>query len=561
MACYTRAMLPEIPRSRALPLAFLVLTAAAAPCAAQFRDARLPESGRLWLEIAPELFNWTEQFALNSTVDSIADGDREPLAGHFDGSLAGRMFPVPQALVDALNEDAEALGFDPLALEDFSFGDLDFSVMRAQVRRLALGAEVGVLDWVSVGFRAPFTLADMTTSFAFDSTAATVTAAVSGLESGGAFSTDAQAALGSLQSLINGGTLSGAALAEAIELRDNTSAFLSALESRAGGGALIPTAPSAAGAQMLGRFSDFAAAFEGFGLTLPELVLPETSSDADYQALFVAAGLAGRLPGNSRNGLALGEMEVFARVNLIDQITRREPVPGSAAGEDPPEAPPGERGIRFRTTIGGLLRVPITSQNGPPFRDVTNSADIPIGDGQTDIEISLYQDIAFGDRLLLQAAGRYGIQQSDAYIVHLVPPDKPYADPSLQALLFRDLGEYVQILVRPSLRMNSAMSLGFEYDYFRLGDPLYLATDPESEIEDPGVVGAEGSQSRHRVGIGFAVDLSEARSGEELRRGARPVRRPWRFGISLRRAIAGSGGRTPASFRFGADFRVPIDIF
>ena len=199
MACYTRAMLPEIPRSRALPLALLVLIAAAAPGAAQFRDARLPRSGQLWFEMAPELLNWSEQFALNSAVDSIADGDREPLAGHFDGSLAGRMFPIPHALVDELNEDAEALGFDPLTLEGFSFGDLDFSVMRAQVRRLALGAEVGVLDWISVGFRAPFTLADMTTSFAFDSTAATVTAAAAGLEPGGAFSTDARAALGSLQ--------------------------------------------------------------------------------------------------------------------------------------------------------------------------------------------------------------------------------------------------------------------------------------------------------------------------------------------------------------------------
>ena len=122
-------------------------------------------------------------------------------------------------------------------------------------------------------------------------------------------------------------------------MRDNTSAFLSTLERRAGGGALIPTASGAAGAQMLGRFADFAAAFEGFGFTLPELVLPETSSDADYQALFVAAGLADRLPGNSRNGLALGEMEVFARVNLVDQITRRRPIPGAAGGGVPPGGP------------------------------------------------------------------------------------------------------------------------------------------------------------------------------------------------------------------------------
>ena len=554
-------MLPEIPRSRALPLALFALIAVAAPCAAQFRDARLPRTGRLWFEMAPELLNWTEQFALGSSIDSIADGDREPLSAHFGGPLTARMFPAPQGLVDALNEDAETLGFDPMTLDDVSFGDLDFPVMRAQIRRLPLGAEIGIQDWVSVGFRAPFTLADMTTQFAFDSTAATVTATAPEPLADGSFGAEAEDALASLRSLINGGTLSGSALSEAMTLRDNTAAFLNALENRLGSGGLIPTAHSDAGGQMLGRFAAYAAAFEALGLALPELLLPETSSDADYQALFVAAGLTSRLPKNSRNGLALGEMEVFARVNLIDQITRRQPIPGAAEGEDPPPAPPSERGIRFRTTVGGLLRVPITSQNGPPFRDVTNSADVPIGDGQTDIELSLYQDMAVGDRFLLQSVGRYGMQRSDAYIVHLVPPDRPYSDGSRQALLFRDLGDYVQILVRPSLRLNSALSIGFEYDYFRLGEPVYLATDPEAGIEDPGVAGTEGAQTRHRVGIGFQIDLAEARGGAELRAGARPVRRPWRFGISLRRAVSGSGGRTPASFRFGADFRVPIDLF
>ena len=306
---------------------------------------------------------------------------------------------------------------------------------------------------------------------------------------------------------------------------------------------------------MLGRFAGFAAAFEALGLSLPELALPEFSSEADFQALFLGAGLADRLPANSRNGLALGEIEVFARVNLIDQITRRRPIHGATGPDDP------ERGIRFRTTVGGLLRVPIQSQNAPPFRDPSNSADIPLGDGQTDIELALYQDIAFGRVLMIQAAGHYGIQQSDAYVLHVTPPDQPYVSGARQTLLFRDLGEYVRVLVRPSLRLNSAMRIGFEYDYFKLGDPFYALTDPESEIEDPGLVAAEGSQTRHRVGLGFIVDLSEAGGRAELRSGTRAVRNPWRFGISLRRAIAGSGGQTPASFRFGADFRIPINIF
>ena len=554
-------MPPKIRRSRAPSLALLSLAALAVPCAGQFRDARLPERGRFWMQVAPELLNWTEQFALNSSLDSIADGDRERIADHFGGPLTARMYPAPQELVNALNEDAEALGFNPLALDEFSFGDLDVSVMRAQMRRLALGGELGILDWVSVGFRAPFTLADLETRFAFDSTAATVAGAPLELAAGGSFSADARAALGDLANLIDGGTLSGPDLVSATALRDNTTAFLDALERRAGAAVPIPTAPSAAGAQMLGRYADLAAAFQLLGFTLPALVLPEFSGDNDYQAFFVGPGYGTRLPKNSRNGLALGEMEVFARVNLIDQITRREPIPAPEDPDAPPEIPATEQGIRFRTTIGGLMRVPATSQNAPPFRDLSNSADVPIGDGQTDIEVALYQDIAVGRWFLLQAAGRYGIQQADAYVVDIVPPDRPYARESSQTLLFRDLGDYVQIVVRPSLRLNAAMSIGLEYDYFQLGDPLYLATDPEAEIEDPAIVAAEGSQTRHRFGVGFMVDLSEAQGREAMHAGARPLRRPWRFGISLRRAVSGSGGRTPASFRFGADFRIPIDIF
>ena len=191
-------MLPKIPRLRAPSLAVLALAAFAIPCEAQFRDARLPRQGRFWMQVAPELLNWTEQFALNSSVDSIADGDREPIANHFGGPLTARMFPAPEALAEALNADADALGFDPVTLDDVSFGDLDFSVMRAQVRRLALGGEIGVLDWISVGFRAPFTLADMTTRFAFDSTTATVTGLAPDLRPGRTFSSDTRDALGAL---------------------------------------------------------------------------------------------------------------------------------------------------------------------------------------------------------------------------------------------------------------------------------------------------------------------------------------------------------------------------
>lgn len=562
--CYTRAMLPQtprLPRAHALvPLALVVAVLVPAHLAGQFADARLPRQGKLWLTVAPTLLNWTEQFALDSSA-GIADGEREPLAAHFDGPLARRMFPPPIALIQELNNDAAALGFEPLTEDDFSFGGLDFSAMRAQVRRLGLGVELGVLDWVSVGARAPFTLTDMTVGFAFDSTA-TVTGNVAAFEAGAPFVVDAQSALGDLGALINGGTLTGSTLEEAIALRNAAESFLGALARRAAEGALIPTATSAAGTQMAERFEGFAAAFEALGLMLPELALPEFATEDDYDMLFLSEGFSDRLPRDSRNELGLGEVEVFVRVNLFDRITRRTPLPGRSENPDaqPDRAGDPERGIRLRTSVGGLARLRIRNRNLTIFGDPSNSADIPVGDGQNDIELALYQDIAFGRSFMIRASARYGIQRPDEAVVRFTPPDRPYVGADLVTLMRRDLGDYLAVLVRPSLRFNSALSVGLEYDYFRLPAPTYEFTGMVEGL-DPNMLAAEGAQTRHRLGVGFLFDVSEAAGVEELEAGARPVRGAYQFGISLRRAISGSGGRTPASFRYAAELRFPISVF
>ena len=550
------------PTRRALPILLALVSAAVAPIhlAGQFSDARLPRQGKLWLTVQPTLLNWSEQFALDSSA-GIADGEREPLAAHFDGPLARRMFPPPFPLIQGLNDDAEALGFEPLTEDDFSFGGLDFSAMRAQVRRLGLGVEVGLLDWVSVGARAPFTLTDMTVGFAFDSTA-TVTGNGAAFESGAPFLLDAQSALDGLGSLIDGGSLTGTALEDAIALRSATRNFVNTLGQRAAAGALIPTASSAAGTQMAQRFADFAAAFDALGLTLPELALPEFATEDDFDALFLSRGFADRLPTDSRNELDLGEVEVFLRVNLIDGITRRRPIPGPAGDADAGSGSGAnsERGIRLRTSVGALARLPIRNRNLTIFGDPTNSADIPIADGQTDIELALYQDIAFGSLFMIRASAHYGIQRPDEAAFRFTPPDRPYGQEDLVALMRRDLGDYVAVLVRPSLRFNAALSVGIEYDYFRLPAPTYQFVGMVEGL-DPNTVAAEGAQTRHRLGVGFLIDLSEAGGVDELQEGAKPVRGAWQFGISLRRAISGSGGRTPASFRYGAELRFPISLF
>lgn len=94
----------------------------AAPAAGQFRDGQLPAQGQFWLEFTPTLENWSEQFGLDSPDPALSDGDREPLAADFAGPLTRRHFPDGVFLA-SLNQDADALGFSPVAPEQFSLED------------------------------------------------------------------------------------------------------------------------------------------------------------------------------------------------------------------------------------------------------------------------------------------------------------------------------------------------------------------------------------------------------------------------------------------------------
>jgi len=600
-------MLPRIPSLRApapwlVPVALLLSTSV--PAVGQARDARIPAHGSLWLEVEPSLVNWSEQYALDSSNPDILDGQREPLYKHFDGAIADRLFPGPLPFIEALNEDAGALGFDPIEPGNFSLGELDFSDVTSQIRRLDLGFELGLLDRFAVGARAPFVLTDTDVAFAFDSAAATVTSATVAF-AGSTFLEDMQGAITQLGALVADGSLMGPELAQAMALLEDADAFLTALETRVAQGSFVPTAPSLAGMQMTGRVDAFASSFDAFGITLPALALPATGSAVTLPGIFENAPVSAALPGSSRQGLLLGDAEVSLRVGLIDQITRREPAPGTRpavpdsvararAAERPAavaDSTPGDSaraargdpaaadsaaagaegqamaagadrgGIRLRTTVGGLLRIPTGSPGFPPFGDPADFFDVPIGDGQMDVEVSLYQDIQLDGWVLIRSVARYGIQMADELPLRIHAPDRPYAFESTQAVVRRDLGDYLELTVRPALRLGSAIWVGLEYGYWRLQATSFSLPQPLPDVADASSLERETAQERHMLGLGFAYDLSEARSRDELVTGAVPVRPPWRFEVSMRRSMSGSGGRTPAALRFLATFRVPIEAF
>jgi hypothetical protein len=225
-------------------------------------------------------------------------------------------------LIEDLNRDAAALGFDPITETEFSMGHIHYQTINAQRRRLAAGLEVGVFRRIAIGVRVPFTHTDLEPALTFDSLTATVMGALTTFPPGQPFFADARSAINDLDALIAGGSLVGQELDDAIQLRADTDAFVSALQLRAGGELLVPTGLSSAGTQMRSRYDGFSTGFDSLGLALPALTLRDVASAADLQRFLEDSPVAGMVPARASSGLSMAEFEVSARFGLIDQIIR-----------------------------------------------------------------------------------------------------------------------------------------------------------------------------------------------------------------------------------------------
>lgn len=517
-------------------------------------DARLPRAGEVWIELFPALLNWSDQYA--------PGGDREPLEADFEGSILSRLFPAfDEELLTDLNEGAEALGYDPLGLGDLSLGALDFGTLNVQAWRALASVRIGILDRVAIELGAPIAFTDVEPLFAWDTTAASLARAAAALPNGGSFLSGMEDARATLQQRVDEGTLSPEQQAAAVSLLDDSGLFLAALGARIEEDRFLPLAGSGAGSQMLGRFGALSDGFAAFEIELPSLDLQESPGVADLEALFTGEPLFGRLPGKRKSSVDIGEVEAGVVVGLLDTTGDRE------------------RRLRLRTAVGAKIRIPIKDADAPPFRDRTDPFRLSIGDGQRDVELSAHQDLWLGSRLRLAAAGRVGIQAADELRVRVHPPDRPFARPEAEATVRRDLGDYVQLRLAPQLTLAEIMSVGLEYGYWRKGADAYRLLEDVPEIVDAGPLELETREVRHRLGIGVFY-----RPGErERRRGAqRPdagvpdaersdVERPggvpedgplpWRLGLVFQWAVAGSGGRTPASQLLAATFRIPFRPF
>lgn len=538
---------PTPPRSMLAAALLLGALPGAVRGQAPDRDARVPAHGELWLEVTPSSESWHEQFALDSDVAD--DGAREPLSADYDGPIAGRLFPGLDPLLADLNRDAAALGWDSLVAADARLGGLAFGSIDREVRRVPFGLSFGLFGRLAVDVVVPLVRGTVEPSLAFDSTTADWIAAARAIPEPGAFFGTFGSARAGLASLIEGGTLDPAEEAAARALLDRSEAFATALERRVDEGALLPVGASAAGAGLTATWDDLSTGYGGFGLTLPTLALPDSATRDDLPLLLAASPLGLDSLRKEVRGWSLGEVEVGLRLKLLDTF---EPATAVDEARFRRTREPDLRGsgVRFRTTVGARLRLPVSEPDAAPYLVPSVPLQQPIGDGQTDVELGVWQDVQVGRLLWLVGSLKVVWQLEDELTVRVAGPGAPFAYAAQERTVTRDLGDRLALRLSPRLRINETISLGLEYLWERKGEDVYSGDG----LPDPSALSRETELRRHRLGIGawyrttprFAAGLS---------------RFPVELALVWQTSVAGSGGSTPASGIVTASVRVPVRLF
>lgn len=455
-----------------------------------------------------------------------------PLAEDLSGPLLELVAPGPEVLLARLNRNSDLLGFDPVAPEEASMGTLEMAELSAEVRAFPLRFELGLPLGLSFDLSVPLARTKVEPFGSFDPSGASMTTGDALFEDPTGFFDGVSATRDSLRDQVESGQLTASEEERARQLLEQSGLFADELVRRVRNRELVPLAGTTAGGQLLGYYSGLETGFSDYGLTLPGLSLPDSAGAALLDA-FPGAPLEG-----GARGWAPNELELGLRWSVHD---------GFASPAD--EA----AGLQARTAVGVRVRLPLDLEGGARARSLVRPnlrLGLPQGDGQRDLELSLYQDLRWGG-LLLQATGRYGFQQADRVTVGPAPPSRPFTPGDRNVAVKRDLGDYLRLRIAPRLVLNRFLSVGGEYRLWSKGRDEYVLAE---ENGDPSVLETETAQTLHRAGIGAFYRPDPPEEGE--RESAVPE-----LGFIWQTAVAGSGGEVPAANLVTARVRIPIGVF
>ncbi len=524
-------------RRNALLAVSCLLPLWAAPLAAQsMADPVLP-AGRLRIATSGIFDYATERYGLRTEGGSTVE-ELEPLGFDLTKPSAADFFPgaadLRERLAAALDDDAS--GF-PLRL------GASQALVTANRVEVPFSADVGVLDWLTVGVTvplvktrfegtfeiAPDTLADLGVNPGVVNQALVRGFVESLADRAGAAATLASDACGtdpSSQACLD-------AQALAADLASAGDAFTALF----GTSLLFPAAGTAAGDALTARVDALNTRLTDQGLTalegLPLASEPLQGPTLD-EFLTDLGGPFGYLapPGTLQGPWELGDVEARVAVRLL-------------AGEVRDSLNRIDRA--WKVAALGTVRLPTGAA-----RQVDAILLPRTSDGQLDLEGGLYA--AFMSRhFAVRAQGLYTRQQPATVRDRVAPADVVLVPRVNIATLDWDPGDRMQLEIQPAFRLAPALSLGLTWHYLHQGSDRYtrLATPlplmpaepfvPSGAVyPDASVMDAETEQTFQEVGgsLTYQTTMTPGAAGQGVE-----------VFIDVRTTVSGSGGRTPAGTR------------
>jgi len=165
-------------------------------------------------------------------------------------------------------------------------------------------------------------------------------------------------------------------------------------------------------------------------------------------------------PLTSTNRSHVGDIDVAGKFTMFDSFG------GST------EARMSPRGLNFRASVGGVVRLPTGQAESPD-----NFIDIGPGQGQTDLEGRLFADLLLGSRFWQSFVVRYNNQLSDQQFMRIIDlPNEQLAPAYRRQKVRRDLGNVFEFETTPRIVVNSFFAISGQYVYRHKGQDHYTGT-------------------------------------------------------------------------------------
>ena len=480
-------------------------------------------SGKVRLDFAPTFWTWDSRYGPAPSGSEEVELLGLDLMGNPLGS------DILPDLVELENSLGQAMG-DP------SYR-VQLGVSQAYMGKSRLvfpfRLEIGVTDWLTVGAMAPLVRPRTEITFALDADSLSATDGTS----------PSVFALGSVLSFLDG-IRTTLLEAEASHPGDqavlDTEAYLNALTIAYSHGTFFPVLGSAPGTTLQARLDELRADLLALGVTgMPETVPLAKGylNEEDFQTFLGSRFMRAFPLENFTTPWALGDVELTANVRLL-------------RGGFEPDSLGLLPGLRYQLGGGFLVRLGTGKQEDP-----ARFFDQDLGDGQLDLEGSVFGLVELGSRFGAWGQARYGVQTEGEIFRRITAPSQTLPNFSRTAPLKWTPGNYLELDLNPRILLTPEISFGVRYHFWSKGEDSYAlgAVNPEfqdaSELPPADLLNLETEQILQEIGFSATFSTVEAHARGE-------ASMPLYVRATYLHPISGSGGQTPKGGRFQAGLTI-----